>query len=260
MKKAFSLWKMRILVEVLRRLQRIQFPQRRFGDDEWVYRWRLNFLLNRLEPETVLWARRMIRPGMVVLDVGAHLGYYSRLFSKWVGPTGRVFAFEPCSENFDVLMHNLSSRRYRNVTLLRQAVGASVGQGILHLSPGHSNHSLYAGFTQETGQELVELVSLDAFMEKYQLPAVDFIKIDVEGAEIEVLQGMRNLVSRSPSLCMVVEYNPFALQAANFQSQDLLLSLSDLGFTVHLILPDGWLTLAISSEMNQVANLFCCRK
>lgn len=249
------LWN-KAMVNLLMRIQRVQFPARQLGGEEWIYQWRLSFLTNTLEKESLGWCRKMIRPGMVAVDVGAHIGYYTRIFSHLVGSSGRVFSFEPSSENFPVLLKNLSNRRHKNVTAFNQAVGAKEMLGTLFVSPGHSNHSLNAGFTESVGQEQVEIVPLDLVLSQQGISQVDFIKVDVEGSEIRVLNGMRGMIAKSPNLHMLVECNPKALRAGGFAPMDLLLLIENLGFEAHFILPDGSLRKNIPDAL-ETFNVLC---
>lgn len=256
MKRSMLLFN-KILVIFLMRVQGIYFPMRQIGGDEWVYQWRLNFLTNRWEQESLIWCRRLLRPGMVAVDIGAHIGYYTRIFSRLVGDSGRVLSFEPSSENFPVLSKNLSAGKYRNVTLFNKAVGAENTTGTLFVSPGHSNHSLNAGFTESVGQEQVEIVPLDLVLSQQGISRVDFIKVDVEGFEIHVLNGLMNVVKNSSEIHMLVEYNPAALQSGGFQPVDLLTLIKDLGFDAYRILPDGSLRRDISDAQQDTFNLLC---
>lgn len=244
------------MVNLLMRIQHVQFPARQLGGEEWVYQWRLSFLTNTLEKESLGWCRKLIRPGMVAVDVGAHIGYYTRIFSHLVGNSGRVFSFEPSSENFPVLLKNLSKGRYKNVTAFNKAVGAENMLGTLFVSPGHSNHSLNAGFTESIGQEQVEIVPLDLVLSQWGISQVDFIKVDVEGSEIRVLSGMRGIIAQSPNLHMLVEYNASALRAGSFSPMDLPLLIESLGFEVQFILPDGSLSTDIP-DTPETFNMLC---
>lgn len=236
--------------------QRVRFPERATGGDWWVCRWRLNFLLGWLEAESVVRCRKFLRPGMVVLDIGAHLGYYTRIFSRLVGKSGRVFAFEPCPENIPVLRYNLSRAQYCNVKIIEKAVSAENGKATLFIAPGHSMHSLNAGYTPEQGRVTVDTIALDKFMPLNQIDQVDFIKIDVEGAEPLVLKGMRQIVRNSPGLTMLVEYNPVALRAGGFDPLEMLVVLSDMGFVPQRIFPDGSLG-TIDPASDECVNLLC---
>ncbi len=256
MRRSLKLLWNRTMVNLLMRIQRVKFPARQVGGEEWVYQWRLSFLTNALEKESLAWCRKMIQPGMVAVDVGAHIGYYTRIFSHLVGSSGRVFSFEPSSENFPVLLKNLPTGRYKNVTAFNQAVGAEEMLGTLFVSPGHSNHSLNAGFTESVGQERVEIVPLDLALNRQGISKVDFIKVDVEGSEVRALNGMRGIIAQSPNLHMLVEYNPKALRAGGFAPMDLLLLIENLGFDAHFILPDGSLRKNIPDPL-ETFNILC---
>lgn len=214
------------------------FPETATGGWWWTWRWRLEVLMGWNEAESVVWCRRLIRPGMTVLDVGAHIGYYTALFSRLVGESGRVWAFEPHPENFAVLEANA---RGRNVRRLQAAVGEAPGRATLHVSPGSSNHSLAPGYTESRGSLEVERVALDAWHDAGELPRVDFVKIDVEGGEAGVLAGMARLLAASPGAALLVELNPRALACAGSSTEDLLGSLRALGFEPWVILPDAGL-------------------
>jgi FkbM family methyltransferase len=239
--------------------KRVKFPERTAGGDWWVCRWRLNFLLGWNESESIAWCRKYIRPGMVVLDIGAHLGYYTRIFSDLVAKSGVVLAFEPCPENIPVLTYNLSGARYRNVKIIEKAVSAGNGRDVLFVAAGHSMHSLNAGYTPEQGRVEVDTVALDEFIPVYQIDRVGFIKIDVEGAEPLVLDGMRRMAGNLPGLTMLVECNPVALRAGGSDPEKLLADLSDMGFVPRRIFPDGSLG-ALDPASDECVNLLCVRR
>jgi len=255
----------RLLLKVgvygLARCKRVRFPARTAGGDAWVYRWRLDFLLGRYEASTRAWCQRLVRSGMVVVDVGAHnIGYYTRFFARRVGTEGVVLAFEPCPENYAVLRYNLRPSRFRNVRIFDKAVSSRDGTAPLFISPGHSNHSLIAGYAGAQGQVEVETVTLDSFLPRYQIHRVDFVKIDVEGGEIQVLEGMHQTVQRSlPDLHMVVEYNPAALRAGGYAPTALLCLLDEMGFRPYRIGPDGSLS-DVNADSDEIVNLLCVPK
>jgi len=142
---------------------------------------------------------RLIHKGDTVIEVGGHIGYVSLFFAKLAGDTGRVFVFEPGANNLPYTTRNLQSAR--NVQLIRKAVSSTAGQMPFYLEDmSGQNNSLVKDFWVFDGvakgaflqgqyrEELVEVVTLDEFVaEKRLAPA--FLKIDVEGAEFDVLQG-----------------------------------------------------------------------
>lgn len=219
----------KLLVKTLMTIKNIKFPLRRIGGDEWVYQWRLDFLTNNLETESLEVCKNILSPGMTVIDIGAHIGYYTRFFSNIVGTTGQVIAFEPCSENFPFLSYNLSPKKFQNVEIYNLAIGEKNSEGFLHISPGHSNHSLISGYTETMGEERVIVKTLDSIIIDLGIQKIDLVKIDVEGGELSVLRGMQNTIKRFPDIKILMEYNVIALQSGNITPQNLLSLISDLG-------------------------------
>lgn len=153
-----------------------------------------SFAYGSWEPEVVDAIQRNVTPGMTAMDIGAHGGFYSLLFSKAVGPAGRVFAFEPLPANTRVLEENILLNGIRNIFSRHEAVADFSGE--LSFQFPHHNRSLVAGPVaagDSLGTFSVPCISLDDFMRE-ECAAVDFIKMDVEGAETDVLRGARNLL------------------------------------------------------------------
>jgi FkbM family methyltransferase len=239
-------------VRLLQRLRRMEFPARATGGWYWIWRWRFEFLMEWFEWESVAWTRGVVKPGMIALDLGAHIGYYTRILSKLVGPMGKVLAFEPNPENVEVLRRNL--RGYRNVEIYPYAVSDANGTCTLFISPGHSNHSLVAGFTQAEGEVEVQAVAIDGL----GLGSVGFIKMDVEGAESLALQGMRETIGRSKGLHLLMEFNPPALQAAGVPPESFLELIRSLGLEPWGIAEDGSLRPVVEVPKGGLyVNLLC---
>lgn len=139
---------------------------------------------------------QMVKPGTVVFDIGANVGFYTLLASSLVGEGGRVYAFEPLAGNIDYLERHLKMNAAHNVTLFQAAV--SDREGIASFQQGDSNSM---GRLDEKGTIAVEIVSLDELFFKGVLPLPDYMKIDVEGAELSVLKGARHILEkRSPTI------------------------------------------------------------
>jgi FkbM family methyltransferase len=235
------------------------FPEALAGGWGWTSRWRFEVLLEWNEAESVCWCRRLIRPGMRVLDVGAHIGYYTRLFARLAGRSGEVWAFEPHPENFAILRENLRGRHAGNVHLLQRAVGEASGKVRLHLSPGSSNHSLVPGYTESQGALEVDSVALDSFLGEQGVATVDFVKIDVEGAEPRVLAGMERLLAASPNAALLIELNPRALACGGSSPEALLDRIGRLGFEPRALLPDARLVPPRERGGEGDVNLLCRR-
>ena len=168
--------------------------------------WQLHrsFAYGSWEPEVVRSIQGHVHSGMRVLDIGAQSGFYSLLLSRLVGPDGMVFAFEPLPANFRVLEENLSLNSIQNVMIRREAV--SDFSGNISFEFPREEVSLIAGPLLESdnlGAFQVPAISLDDFVRQTGQP-IQFIKMDVEGAETAVLRGaVQTLKAFHPA--MVVE-------------------------------------------------------
>lgn len=137
---------------------------------------------------------RHLGTGAVLYDIGANVGFFSLLGARLVGPRGHVYAFEPVPESAQVLHHHAALNRIDNVTVLEKAAGASAGRARLQLVDDRSWSKL-EGYGEHPGTERVldvELVAIDDL----ELPAPTVVKIDVEGAELSVLEGMKSTLER----------------------------------------------------------------
>jgi FkbM family methyltransferase len=148
--------------------------------------------LGSYEYEQRLLFERLVREGSVVFDVGAHVGFYTLLAATLVGPRGRVYAFEPLPANIHYLKAHLSLNRISNVTVIEKAVSESAGTAMFAIESSSS----MAHFAEQ-GEITVPTVSLDDLFLQGEVPAPDFIKIDVESAEWLVLMGAEKLLRRA---------------------------------------------------------------
>jgi FkbM family methyltransferase len=160
-----------------------------------------------------------IKPGDVVLDVGAHIGSFTLKAAKEVGPGGRVVSFEPSSENFRLLTLNVNSNDYSNTKLFNVAVGSAPGTAKLNLGNRKGTNSLLSDAgVDKVGIEEVPIRTLDSIADELKLTKVSFVKIDVEGFELEVLKGGRNILASShPSIAMEThDFGPSEEEIGNF--------------------------------------------
>ena len=126
----------------------------------------------------------------IVFDIGANAGFYTLLASVLVGPQGRVFAFEPDPRNVRYLKEHLWINRIKNVSVVEAAVADSDGTANFDAGP-----NLSMGHLAADGCIAVRTVCLDAMVQSGELPAPDYIKVDVEGAEVQVLHGASKVLS-----------------------------------------------------------------
>lgn len=186
-----------------------------------------------LEPGTGDVLRRLIQPGMVVADVGANIGLLTLVMAWATGPSGRVIAFEPEA----VPRSNLEKMKHLNglswVEVRDQAVGESAGRLTFHVSDIIGHSSLYALPDAEEARTVeVEVVRLDDVAPAQRL---DVVKIDVEGAELDVLAGMKGVIAKNPDLAVVAEFGPEHLKRVGQTPAQWFKAFGDAGFTPYMI-------------------------
>jgi len=143
-----------------------------------------------------------VRPGSVIFDLGANVGFYTLLASVLTGRDGRVFSFEPLPENLALLRRHLALNAVENCVVYEAAVGASSGTALF--APGESSTTghLASGHPDASGKGIaVRVVMLDELTGSGELPPPDLIKCDVEGGELQALQGAAlTLAAAAPTL------------------------------------------------------------
>ena len=192
---------------------------------------------DRYEPATTHLFREFLTPGMVVVDIGANVGYFSLLAADLVGPAGTVYAVEPEPQNNAILRKNVHLNSYSNVRVIEKAVSNRTGPVQLFLSAlDNGSHSISdAAARGVAGDVQVAATTLDDLLEDEGWPKVDLVKIDVEGAEMLVLEGMTLLPRNSPQVKLVIEYCPFLLQASGVNPIDLLDKITGMDFHIEFI-------------------------
>src|SRR5713101_6688825 len=155
-----------------------------------------SFVYGTWESEVTSTVISTVKPRMTVMDIGAHIGYYSLLFAKCVGPTGSVFSFDLVPENLAILRKNIQLNELSQVQTFPQAIFSGKRE-ISIAVPDESPNSGEGSVAHHHGarQYLVPAVTLDSFC----VPSAvrpDILKIDVEGAEYDVLLGAQETISR----------------------------------------------------------------
>lgn len=175
-----------------------------------------------------------LAPGMTVVDVGAHVGYYTLLAAKLVGPTGRVYAFEPNPENYALLTQNLRTNGYPDVTAVNCAVTDGDGEAELFVDPLNSGGGRLQAPGHSTVHYRVRATSLDAALH-HELGMIDLLKLDVEGSEPLVYDGMQTLLRQDRIARIMMELFPDALHEAGRSPQELLDGFTRYGFRPYQI-------------------------
>jgi FkbM family methyltransferase len=200
---------------------------------------------------------RLLKPEMMVVDIGAHVGYFTLIAAKQVGPAGKVLAFEPDADNHAALLKNIAMNDYQNITVAQKAVSEQEGSAQLHLTQtGSGRHSMFHHGLPERGSVDIETTTLDATLKELGWPHVDLIKIDVEGAEVSVLSGMAQLLENQTDLKLVVEFMPELLHNAGVTPQQFFDKLTSLDPEIYFIdEANGIVPIAVGDGSSLVSRL-----
>jgi FkbM family methyltransferase len=176
---------------------------------------------------------RALGPGMTVVDAGAYLGFFTLLAADRVGSRGHVHAFEPHPDSFRALRDNVRANGFDDrVTLVPMALhdGPAIRRFSLEDNPARSG----LGGGEEDGQSAaVPCTTLDRYLGG-RIP--DLVKVDVEGAEVAVLDGMARTLDRSGGgFAMIIEFNPGALREAGTAPEELLARVDEAGLRIRII-------------------------
>lgn len=197
--------------------------------------------------------KHLVQPGDLVIDAGANIGYVTLLLSSWVGLEGKVVSFEPVPQTFELLSHNLRRLKLKNVTAINLGLSSESGTVRMRIPSDKDGSGNYyeasivdAHRDQETGvSTMVEVGRLDSF-----LPVIprrlSFIKVDVEGHELEVLQGGEMILrSVKPALLVEISGDP---DMAGSKTQKLFNLLAGMEYKAYL-LKNGVLQERIHGEI-----------
>jgi FkbM family methyltransferase len=191
------------------------------------------------EPGSVAFIKRSIRPGMIVLDVGANVGYFTLLFARLVGKSGRVIAFEPGLYAAELLEQNVSINGFDQVTIVRKALGDR--PGTVHFLEGPEGFDGYSSLAPSIGHpaargvtfadRTVPQITLDEFLLRTKISKVDFVKVDVEGAELFVFRGMRRLLTDNPPSRLLFEVGTELCSMFGYSAKDIINEVQSLGYS-----------------------------
>jgi FkbM family methyltransferase len=184
------------------------------------------------EPGLANFIRGFLNPGMVFVDVGAHLGEYTVLAASIVGDSGHVHAFEARPDTFDILTRNVEINGFRNVVTKPCAVWNEDGFCEFEETQDPSVSALRPDHEARRGGTLVRVkaVTLDHYFSENSFAKPNLIKIDVEGAELQVLKGASALLSSPQSPVLVVEYGPRNASTFGYHADETCQLLRELGY------------------------------
>ncbi|MBF0166113.1 MAG: FkbM family methyltransferase [Alphaproteobacteria bacterium] len=195
------------------------------GPGAWLYETAYDLYKARLEAGPVGRLRTFVKPGGWVVDVGAHIGFFSLRFARWVSEDGGVIACEPDRDNRERLCRRLLRKHLNQVVhVVDAAIGEADGRAKFVLCPDHpGNHHL-----ANEGID-VPMRCIDSLVSEQQCSSVSLIKIDVQGSELRVIRGAtRTLSQHRPAL--LVEIDPAAMKQSGTTPAELVQLLYELGY------------------------------
>lgn len=181
--------------------------------------------------------RKKLSYGMNIIDVGADIGYYTLLFRSHVGKLGKIYAFEPNTESKEILDHNIKLNSFENVKTF------DVGLYDSEKKIAMDGDTIIPG--DKSNQNIIQTKTLDSM----GIKDIDMIKIDIEGAEMNALKGMKEtLLKYKPSL--LIEVHPGKLKDFNSSSLEVVTFVKSLGYNIEPVCPK-------EINLNRVGHIFC---
>ncbi len=186
------------------------------------------------EPIETEWFKECVEAGDIIIDVGANFGHYTTLGATLVGAKGKVFAFEPSPIASKVIEDAIKESSIQNVMLTKSAVGKNIGIVNLFLPTTQHLHSPSIMKSDPSFITLqIPVIALDTFEPLISVPLIKLIKIDVEGYEPNVLDGMNNMLREKRILNIFCEFNSWWLERNETTTRQLLERFLDYGYKIH---------------------------
>lgn len=193
----------------------------------------------------------LIEEGMLVVDIGASIGYYTLIAAKKVGKTGLVLAFEPEPVSFKMLIENIESNQLKNVKAYQIAISDENGENTLHVPVFGIAGSTFAPLRHQTKLLKVKTIMLDDFVQD----CIDIIKIDIEGAEVKAFHGMKRILKEDrPKI--ICEVHPRQMKMLGYTTKELEEFLRNLDYNFYLIENNERLKQLYELQPNRAHYLF----
>lgn len=201
--------------------------------------------------------RRLLRPGQRTIDIGANYGVYALTMAKIVGPTGTVWAFEPASSTASLLLQGVAANNFSHVVVECSAISSACGTARLALNDNSEFNSLVREELPALTTETVAVVTLDDCLIRYGWKNIDFMKIDAEGEEKNIIAGGRRFFTECSPLIL------YEIKAGADLHLDLVQHFAHIGFESYRLIPglDLLVPFDVDSQPDGfLLNLFCCKK
>jgi FkbM family methyltransferase len=193
----------------------------------------------RCEQHEVSFVLSVLEPGMIFFDVGANAGLFAISAARKIGGKG-IFAFEPCSSTCELLKRNLVLNRLADVNIIQMALGDSIGNAMLQVNASGKDGLNTLGQathpdSEVVAQEGVRISTVDSFMKEHNVPRVDVIKVDIEGAELMFFRGARELLKRADAPVILYEGFGFLTRGFGYHPVEILWFLESCGYSLFVL-------------------------
>ncbi len=205
--------------------------------------------------DEIKFLRRLLQPGQKIIDIGANYGVYTLSMAKTVGATGSIWSFEPASSTASFLAAGIEANDFKQIVLEQSALSSACGEAKLSLNNNSELNSLVHEDSSSEATETVPLVTLDDCMNRYDWQEIEFVKIDAEGEETNILQGGQQFFAK---LSPLVQYE---IKAGVEVHLELVQSFTNMGYQSYRLVPGLDLLVPFDPESldGYLLNLFCCK-
>lgn len=200
--------------------------------------------------------RRLLQPGQQTIDVGANYGVYALTMASIVGPTGAVWAFEPASSTAALLAQSVTANSFSQIVVECSAISSACGSARLALNDNAEFNSLISDEMSSVTAETVTVVTLDDCLKRYGWKGIDFVKIDAEGQETNIIAGGQQFFSECSPLVL------YEVKAGTDLHLELVQQFASIGFESYRLVPGLDLLVPFdpgSKPDDSLLNLFCCK-
>ncbi|MBM3223168.1 MAG: FkbM family methyltransferase [Candidatus Tectomicrobia bacterium] len=210
------------------------------------------------EPETSALVDWLLQPGDTFIDIGGHVGFYTMLAAGLVGPSGRVYVFEPETTNYQHLLAHMAQNQLHHVFPFPWAVGHPTAVVDFYTNAdndgGHAlwdpgRHSFNQKSRVHVSKQPVFLISLDDIFGSAQPGFAKLVKIDTEGNETNVLRGARRFLTRAQVPAVIAEVNRFGLAQLGSSEQEMRALMTELGYTTYALIDEVPIRLTPSQSI-----------
>jgi FkbM family methyltransferase len=225
------------------------YPTKRRGIDGLIY------IFREIESDFKV-IKKLLKPGDIIFDIGANIGYFSLYMSKKITDSGKIYAFEPVSTTFKRLQENIILNGYKNIIIEKYALFDKKERREIFLSYAHDRNSLVADNPLQK-KEIVDCITLDEYIIKSNVSKISLLKIDTEGAELFVLKsGLNSIKKFKPNIYF--EINNDKIKQFGYNQNDLISYLQNLNYFFYNI-NKGKLYKIKNNSLN-CKNLFAINK